>query len=135
FDFTVDLKNFNHLSSIFFPELKIPDRGVFNGKFDSEKNFVSLNAFAKTVSYNNIIFSNVIIDQITTDKSFETTVTLDKIELENNNMFVKNIVLQNTLKSDSLTFNIKLSDKDAVNQLDLYGLVEFGSDTLAKLSL
>lgn len=135
FDFTVDLKNFNYLSSIFFPELKIPERGVFTGKFDSENNFVSLNAFAKTVSYNNVVFNNVIIDQITTDKSFEAVVTLDKIEMENNGIFVKNIVLQNTLKNDSLTFNVKLSDKDAVNQLDLYGLVEFGSDTLAKLSL
>lgn len=135
FDFTVDLKNFSYLSSIFFPELKILERGVFTGKFDSEKNFVSLNAFATKVLYNNLIFSNVIIDQITTDKSFEATITLDQIKLANNSMFVKNIVLQNTLKNDSLTFNVKLSDKDAVNQLDLYGLVEFGRDTLAKLSL
>lgn len=135
FDFRIDLKNFDYLSSIFFPELKVPERGVFNGKFDSEKNLVSLNAYAKTVKYKNVIFSNLIIDQNTNDKTFEAIITLDKIEIANNSMFVKNIVLQNTLKQDSLSFNVKLSDKDAVNQLDLYGLVEFGTDTIAKLSL
>src|SRR5690606_37175987 len=41
----------------------------------------------------------------------------------------------NTLKNDSLSFNLKLSDKDATNQLDLYGLIEFGTDTLAKVSI
>ncbi|KHJ38712.1 hypothetical protein PBAC_10500 [Pedobacter glucosidilyticus] len=135
FEFNIDLKNFDYVSNIFFPQLKIPERGVFNGKFDSKNNLVNLNGYVKTIKYNNMVFNNLIIDQNTNPKSFEAILSLDKVEFSENGLFVQNIVLQNTLKSDSLTFNVKLSDKDAVNQLDLYGLVEFGSDTLAKVSV
>jgi hypothetical protein len=135
FDFKIDLKNFDYISSLFIPELKIPERGVFNGKFNSDKDSVALNGFVKTLTYAGKTFSNIILDQNTQAKSLESIISVDKIELTNGGLYVKNVIIQNTLKNDSLTFNVKLSDKDATNQLDLYGLVEFGTDTLAKLSL
>lgn len=135
FNFRIELKNFDYLSLFVVPELKIPERGIITGIFDSQNNLVTLNAYAKTLKYRNIIFSNLIVDQLTNENAFEAIVSLDKVEMEGTGMFVKNIILQNTLQNDSLTFNVKLSDKDAVNQLDLYGLVEFGTDTLAKVSL
>lgn len=135
FEFNIDLKNFDFISSIFIPQLKIPERGVFNGKFDSENNLVTLNGFAKTIKYQEMTFNNFIIDQSTSDSTFDAILSLDKLEFSENGVYVQNIIIQNTVQNDSLSFNVKLSDKDAVNQLDLYGLVEFGTDTLAKLSL
>lgn len=135
FEFRVDLKNFDYLSSLFIPELKIPERGAFYGKFNSSKDTVTLSGFVKTLTYNDITFSNIIIDQNTNSKSLEAIVSMDKVQFSEGGAFVQNIIIQNTLKNDSLTFNVKLSDKDAVNQLDLYGLVKFGTDTLAQLSL
>lgn len=135
FDFSIDLKNFDYISGLLIPQLKIPERGVFNGKFDSQNNIVSLNGFAKTIKYNDMVFHNFIIDQNTNARSFEAILSLDKIEFSEGGIFVQNIIIQNTLMNDSLTFNLKLSDKDATNQLDLYGLVEFGKDTLAKVSI
>ena len=41
----------------------------------------------------------------------------------------------NIFRNDSLSLNIKLSDKDATNQLDLNGLVEFDTKDFASLSL
>ncbi len=135
FEFRVDLKNFDYLSSLFIPELKIPERGAFYGKFNSSKDTVTLSGFVKTLTYNDITFSNIIFDQNTNNKSLEAIVSMDKVQFSENGAFVQNIIIQNTLKNDSLSFNVKLSDKDAVNQLDLYGLVKFGTDTLAQLSL
>ena len=135
FDFNIDLKNFDDISSIFIPELKIPERGVFNGRFNNNKDSLTLNGYVKSLSYQGKTFSNIIIDQNTQAKSLESIISIDKIELSNGGIYVKNVIIQNSLKNDSLSFNVKLSDKDATNQLDLYGLVEFGADTLAKLSL
>ncbi len=135
FEFRVDLKNFDYLSSLFIPQLKIPERGAFYGKFNSSKDTVTLSGFVKTLIYNDITFSNIIIDQNTNAKSLEAIVSMDKVQFPGDGTYIKNIIIQNTLKNDSLSFNVKLSDKDAVNQLDLYGLVKFGTDTLAKLSL
>jgi hypothetical protein len=135
FDFTIDLKNFDYISGLIIPQLKIPERGVLNGKFDSQNNLVTLNGFAKTIKYNDMVFHNFIIDQNTLPNSFEAIFSLDKVEFSEGGIFVQNIIIQNTLKNDSLSFNLKLSDKDATNQLDLYGLIEFGTDTLAKVSI
>lgn len=135
FEFRVDLKNFDYLSSLFIPELKIPERGAFYGKFNSSKDTVTLSGFVKTLTYNDITFNNIIIDQNTNSKSLEAIVSMDKVQFSEDGAFVQNIIIQNTLRNDSLTFNVKLSDKDAVNQLDLYGLVKFDTDTLAQLSL
>lgn len=135
FEFNIDLKNFDYISGLFIPKLKIPERGAFNGKFDSQNNVANLNGFIKTLKYNSTTFNNLIIDENTSAKALEAVISLDKVEFSDGGLFVQNIIIQNTLKNDSLSFNVKLSDKDAVNQLDLYGLVKFGKDTLAQVSL
>jgi hypothetical protein len=61
-------------------------------------------------------------------------ISLNRVDLTDS-LYIKNINVTNFLKNDSLNFNVKLSDKDAANQLDLYGLVAFGKDTTAKLSI
>lgn len=135
FEFNIDLKNFDFISSLFIPELKIPERGAFNGKFDTKNNIATLNGFIKTINYQDMTFTNVILDENTNNESLEAILSFDKIELSDGGLYFQNIIIQNTLKNDSLSFNVKLSDKDATNQLDLYGLVQFGTDTLARLSL
>ncbi|MBD3748166.1 MAG: translocation/assembly module TamB domain-containing protein [Sphingobacteriales bacterium] len=135
FQFNIDLKNFDYISSLFIPKLKIPDRGAFNGKFDSQNNIANLNGYIKTLKYDGTTFNNLIIDENTSAKALEAVISLDKVEFSDGGLFVQNIIIQNTLKNDSLSFNVKLSDKNAVNQLDLYGLVKFGKDTLAQVSL
>ncbi len=135
FEFSIDLKNFDYISSLFIPELKIPERGAFNGRFDSQNNVANLNGYIKTLKYNDMTFSNIILDENTSAEDLEAVISLDRVEFSEGGVYVQNIIIQNTLRNDSLSFNVKLSDKDAVNQLDLYGLVEFGKDTLAKVSL
>jgi hypothetical protein len=134
FDFTLNLKNLDPVLAIFRPDLKIPDLGTFVGKFNSNEKTATLSGFIKTIKLGKMVFHDFIIDESTSDDMLSLNVSLNRIDLTDS-LYIKNINIANFLKNDSLNFNVKLSDKDATNQLDLYGLVEFGRDTTAKLKL
>jgi hypothetical protein len=134
FEFNMKLKNLDPLLAVFMPELQVPDQGTFIGKFNSNDKTATLNGYIKTIKYDGLIFNDLIIDENTTDDYLGLNVSLSRIDL-NKDLYVKNINITNFIKRDSLNFNIKLADKDATNQLDLYGLVQFGRDTTARLSL
>lgn len=134
FEFNLQLKNLDPVTAIFLPKLKIPERGTFIGKFNSYTNTATLNGLIKTIQYKNIVFHDLLIDEGTYNDFMNLNISLSKVDLTDS-LFIKNINITNFLKKDSLNFNVKLSDKDAQNQLDLYGIVEFGQDTSAKLKL
>src|SRR5690606_41530277 len=50
-------------------------------------------------------------------------------------LFINNVNIANILRNDSLRFNIKMSNLDETNQLDLNGLVEFSQESSSRLSL
>jgi len=134
FSFNLALKNIDPLIAIFMPDLKIPDQGTFIGQFNSEKKTATLNAYIKTIKLGKILFHDFIIDESTNDDFLALNLSLNKVDLTDS-LFIKNITVVNSVKNDSLNFNVKLSDKNAVNQLDLYGLVRFGNDTTARVQL
>jgi hypothetical protein len=134
FDFTLTLKNLDPLTAMFMPDLKIPEQGTFVGKFNSESKTATLNGYIKTIKLGKIVFHDFIVDENTSDDLLGLNLSLSKVDLTDS-LFIRNINITNFLKNDSLNFNVKLSDKDAANQLDLYGLVEFGRDTTAKLKI
>jgi hypothetical protein len=133
FDVTIQLKKFEPIG-IFAPKLGIPDGAILNGKFDSDSSISTINGYAKTIQYDGIKANNLIVDETTENKQMNIFLTSDRIDL-GDSLFVKNVNIATILRSDSLSLNVKLSDKDAINQLDLNGLVEFSADSLAKLSI
>ncbi|QHS55463.1 translocation/assembly module TamB [Mucilaginibacter sp. 14171R-50] len=134
FDFNLAIKNIDPLLAIFMPTLKVPEQGTFVGKFNSTEKTATLNGYIKTIKLGKIVFHDFIIDESTADDMLGLNVSLNRVDLTDS-LYIKNINITNFLKNDSLNFNVKLSDKDAANQLDLYGLVEFGRDTTAKLAI
>ena len=134
FAFNLTLKNLDPLTAIFVPDLKIPDQGTLIGQFDSEKKMATLSGYIKTFKYGKTVFHDFIIDENTTDSMLGLNLSLSRVDITDS-LFIKDINITNFIKNDSLNFNVKLSDKNAVNQLDLYGLVQFGRDTTAKLML
>jgi hypothetical protein len=134
FDFNLQLKNLDPITAVFAPQFNIPDHGTFVGKFNSNDKTATINGYIKTIKYGKIIFHDLIVDESTTDDYMGINISLNKIDITDK-LFIKNIDITNFLKRDSLNFNLKLADKDATNQLDLYGLVNFGKDTTARLSL
>jgi len=134
FEFRLKLKNMDPITAMFTPGLQIPDQGTFTGKFNSDEKTATLNGYVKTIKYGKTIFHDLILDESTTDDFMNVNLSLNQVDLTDK-LFIKNIDITNFLKRDSLNFNVKLADKDATNQLDLYGLIHFGTDTTAKIQL
>ncbi|QJD94747.1 translocation/assembly module TamB [Mucilaginibacter robiniae] len=134
FEFNLQLKNIDTVLSLFHTGIKIPDRGTFIGHFNSAEKTATLNGLIKTIKFGKIVFHDFIIDESTADNMLGVNLSLSRVDLTDS-LFIKDINVINMVRNDSLNFNVKLSDKNAVNQLDLYGLVEFGRDTTAKLKL
>lgn len=134
FEFNLTIKNLDPLTAIFLPDLKIPERGTFIGKFNSEDKTATLTGSVKTIKYGKMVFHDLILDESTLDDFLALNISLSRIDLTDK-LYLKNIDITNFISRDSVKFNVKLADKDATNQLDLYGLVAFGRDTTAKLEL
>jgi hypothetical protein len=128
------LKNLNPITAMFAPQLKVPDQGSFTGQFNSAEKTASINGYVKTIQYGKIVFHDLIVDENTTDQQLGVNISLSRINITDS-LFIKNIDVSNVFKNDSLNFNIKLADKNAINQLDLYGLVEFGRNMPVQLKL
>ncbi len=124
FEFNLLVKYFEPLSILFAPKLKIPEQANFNGKFVSDSNTANLNGFIKLIQYDKIKVNDLIIDESTSADAMNIFITSDRIDITDS-LYIKNVNIANILQNDSLSLNIKLSDKNAINQLDLNSLVEF----------
>ncbi|MBS7564248.1 translocation/assembly module TamB domain-containing protein [Mucilaginibacter sp. Bleaf8] len=134
FEFNLRLKNMDPVLAMFAPNVKLPDQGSFVGRFNSADRTATLNGGIKTIRVGKMVFHDFIVDESTADSVLNVNLSLSRVDLTDS-LYIKDINVSNFLKNDSLNFNVKLSDKNARNQLDLYGLVEFGRDTTAKLKL
>ncbi|MBP8067174.1 MAG: DUF748 domain-containing protein, partial [Pedobacter sp.] len=134
FSFNLKIKRFEPIAELIAPGLEIDNKAILVGNFDSRNNTATLNGFINKLSYKGIIANNVIIDENTTDKQIQAIITSDRVDL-NDSLFIKNVNIVNILRNDSLSLNIKLSNADDANQLDLNGLVEFAGDTTARISI
>ncbi len=134
FDFTFTLKNLEPITEIFIKELKIPNQGSFRGEFNSNELSISLAGNVSKLIYDGVIFDNLIINQESTPELLIANAAFSSITLENG-LVINEVTLTNFLSDDEMLFNIKLSDKIATNQLDLYGNLTFepGNTTLSIL--
>lgn len=134
FQFNLKIKRFEPVAQLIAPGLSIDDEAVFIGNFDSQKNIATLNGFIRKLTYKGIVANNIIVDENTTSKQLQAIITSDRVDL-NDSLYIKNVNISNILRNDSLALNVKLSNADDANQLDLNGLVEFGKDTTARISI
>lgn len=134
FDFALKLKRSEPLTELFAPSIRVPDTVVINGKFSTIDRIANLNGYIPMLEIGKIKIKDVILDEVAMDESLNLTVTADRVNITDS-LYVENINISNILSNDSLRFNVKLSDIDAKNQLDLNGLVEFNTNEAATLSL
>ncbi|WP_412467490.1 translocation/assembly module TamB domain-containing protein [Pedobacter sp. KLB.chiD] len=136
FQFNLKIKKFEPLAQILAPGLELEEGATLTGDFDSRNNTATLNGFVKKIKYNGIVVNNIILDENTTTQQLQLIVTSDRVQL-NDSLFIKDVNISNILRNDSLAFNVKMSNTDEDNQLDLNGLVEFtkNQDTTARLSV
>lgn len=136
FQFNLKVKKFEPLAQIFVPGLELEEGATITGDFDSRNNTATLNGFVRKLKYNGIVVNNIILDENTTTQQLQLIVTSDRVQI-NDSLFIKDVNISNILRNDSLAFNVKMSNAEEDNQLDLNGLVEFtkNQDTTARLSV
>src|SRR5690606_1715580 len=134
FDFDLTLKDFTPFALLFIPDLEIPDEVIMTGKFSSVNGVSSLNGFVPTGIYKGVTIQNLIFDQTANERFLNLFITSDRVSFTDS-LFINNVNIANILRNDSLRFNIKMSDLDETNQLDLNGLVEFSQESSSRLSL
>ena len=134
FQFNLKVKHFEPLSHLLIPGLEIEDDAILIGNFDSQNKIATLNGFVRKLTYKGVVVNNIIIDENTNDEQLHAIITSDRVDL-NDSLYIKNVNISNIIRSDSLLTNIKLSDADDVNKLDLNGLVEFGTNNTARISI
>ena len=134
FALNLNIKKFEPIAELVAPGLEIEDQAILIGNFDSPNNIATLNGFVKRLKYKGVIVNNIIIDENTSTNQLQATLTSDRVDL-NDSLYIKNVNISNILRNDSLTLNVKLSNADDANQLDLNGLIEFANDTTAKVSI
>ncbi|MET3114821.1 hypothetical protein AAKU52_002560 [Pedobacter sp. CG_S7] len=134
FDFNLKIKRFAPIAELVAPGLEIEDEAILIGDFDSRKKIATLNGFVKKLTFKGVTINNIIIDENTTDAQLHTIITSDRVDL-NDSLFIKNVNISNIIRNDSLLLNVKLSDADEMNQLDLNGLVEFATNNTARISI
>lgn len=134
FQFNLNIKRFEPIAQLLVPGLEIEDQATLVGNFDSPNNTATLNGFIKKLKYKGIIVNNIIIDENTSTNQLQAIITSDRVDL-NDSLYIKNVNISNILRNDSLSLNVKLSNEDDMNQLDLNGLVEFANDTTARVSI
>ncbi len=133
FDFSLRIKNFEPIAELISPGLEIDNQSLLIGSFDSRNNKATLGGIIKRLKFKGITANNIIIDENTSERQLTTIITSDRIDI-NDSLNIKNINISNILRNDSLAFNIKLSNAEDANQLDLNGLVEFANEN-AKISI
>ncbi len=134
FQFNLLIKKFDPIADLVAPGLEIEDQAILIGNFNSQNKTATLNGFVKKLTYRGMTINNIIIDENTTNTQLQTIITSDRVDL-NDSLFIKNVNISNIIRNDSLLLNLKLSDADDVNQLDLNGLVEFATNNTAKISI
>jgi len=134
FDFALRLKRAEPVLMFFTPFIHMPDTMQVNGQFSTVDSIASLNAYIPMLEIGKFKIKDIILDEVARDESLNLTITADRLNITDS-LYVENINIANILSDDSLRFNVKLSDIDARNQLDLNGLVEFNEEEAARLSL
>ncbi|MBY0244967.1 MAG: translocation/assembly module TamB [Sphingobacteriaceae bacterium] len=130
FTFRLKIKNFEPISKIFIPKLRIPEEAVLIADINSTTNTEIVNGGTQKIFFKNFKAYNVILDQNITEPLLETVLSSEKIFL-NDSLYIENVNISNKLRNDSLTFNVKLANENEKNTLDLNGIVDFSSKNIA----
>lgn len=134
FDFAFRLKKAEPIFMLFAPQVQIPDYAVLNGRFSNVDSIASLNGFIPTVLIGKSKLTNIILDGAALENALNFSITADRYDITDS-LYIENLNVSSLLARDSLNFNVKLSDVDATNQLDLNGLISFMENESAQVSL
>ena len=127
FSFYVIVDNAKPLTDLLFPELSIAKHASLRGYLNTEKNVLRINSGIDYVKYDYLKFEDLIFDGENDQNIFDFNIASSRAFI-NDSININNIAISNSIKNDSIRFNIKLANKESPNQLDLNGLLSVKSN-------
>lgn len=127
FSFYVIIVDAKPLTDIIYPALSISEKASLRGYLNTNKNILRVNSGIDFIKYDFLKLENLIIDGENDANVFDFNIASSKAYI-NDSINIDNIAIANSIKNDSIQFNIKLADKDNPNQLDLNGLFSINSE-------
>lgn len=127
FSFYVIVDNAKPLTDLLFPELSIAKHASLRGYLNTEKNVLRINSGIDYVKYDYLKFEDLIFDGENDQNIFDFNIASSRTFI-NDSININNIAISNSIKNDSIRFNIKLANKESPNQLDLNGLLSVKSN-------
>ena len=129
FSFKILLANSKPITDLFFPEFQLAKGGSIYGKLNTAKDLLKINIGLDFLKYKSFKFEKIVIDGENNSKIFDLNIASNKI-LINDSVNINNVEIANAIANDTIQFNVKLADKDAINQLDLNGKLNFINDSI-----
>lgn len=126
FKFYAIIEDAKPLTDLIFPKLTISNEANLRGYLNTEKNILRINSGIDFIKYDYLKFEELIIDGENDAEVFDFNIACEKAYIQDS-ININNIAISNSVKNDSIHFNIKLADKTSPNQLDLNGLLSIKS--------
>ncbi|TDQ82795.1 translocation/assembly module TamB domain-containing protein [Sphingobacterium yanglingense] len=130
FNLDVHVKSFTPIAALLDPSLSLDDGAHLSAIFSSEQYTAQFVAFSPLVLYKGIKLTNLSIQENADNKAFSLDVQADRMSL-GDSTYINNIAIRNVLANDSLLFNVRMSEKNAINYLDLNGNIHFAHNAPA----
>lgn len=130
FNLMINVKSFKPIAALLNPALNLDNGAHLNAIFDSEKYTARFNAFSPSVNYKGIKLTNLSIEEKADNRAFSLDILADRMNL-GDSTYINNIAIRNVLANDSLLFNVRMSEKSAINHLDLHGNIHFAHNAPA----
>jgi len=127
FKFFVDIVDAKPLTDLIYPALSISKKASLEGYLNTNKNILRISSGIDYIKYDYLKFEDLIIDGENDENVFDFNIASNKAYI-NDSININNIAIANSIKNDSIQFNIKLADKNSPNQLDLNGLFSINSE-------
>ena len=134
FNLNVTFKDASAITGLIDSNLYISPGSHLLGNFNSRNQVLSLSGIFPDLGYKSIHLGNTILDAENLETgSLDINISSDQITA-GKGILARSIFLFNTLKNDSLVFNLKVEDVNSINRLDLNGQIAV-NNTEAGLSI
>lgn len=124
FNFHIFVKDANPITELIYPRLNISKSADIRGYLNTSSNTIRLNGQLDYIKYDALKFENLMIDGENDRNIFDFNIAADRAFISDS-INIDNIAVSNSIKDDSVKFNVKLADLNNPNQLDLNGIISF----------
>ncbi len=129
FNFNLNIYDAEPLLSIFAPDIKLTGTAEAQGKFNALNGQFSTSGNLNELSVGPLEFTGVSFEGENEQRqSINLNISVDSVQTSHKAL-AKNVYIYNNIRNDSLLFNLKISDVNAINHLDLNGQLGFAGKT------